>query len=57
VSGVVGSEIENESLAGSDCSAVPGMQCRILSMLVDAVVPLLLLLLLFTGVLLLEASQ
>lgn len=47
VSGVVGSEIENESLPVSGCFAVPGMQCKILSMLVDLVVSLL------TGVLLL----
>ena len=51
VSGVVGSEIENESLPVSGCFAVPGMQCKILSMLVDLVVSLL------TGVLLLEESQ
>ena len=52
VSGVVGSEIENESLPVSGCFAVPGMQCKILSMLVDMVVVSLL-----TGVLLLEESQ
>ena len=51
VSGVVGSEIENESLPVSGCFAGPGMQCKILSMLVDLVVSLL------TGVLLLEESQ
>jgi hypothetical protein len=51
VSGVVGSEIENESLPGIGCSVVEGMQCKILSIFVDAEAPLL------TGVLLLKASQ
>lgn len=51
VSGVVGSELENESLPVSGCCAAPGMQCKILSMLVILVVSLL------TGVLLLEGSQ